>query len=116
MDATVTWGGADFRFRNNTNYPIRIEASRADGFVTIRIIGTDERDYYVKMTYEILSTTKFDTVYEEMPADNEKGYKDGATIVTPYTGYIAKAYKEKYNKETDELISREKEAYSHYMK
>ena len=116
MDATVTWEGADFRFTNSTNFPIRIEAWRADGYVNVKIIGTEERDYYVKMTYKVRETTPYDTVYEEYPADNPKGYKDGQEIVTPYTGYIVQTYKEKYSKETDELISSEKWTYDVYKK
>lgn len=116
MDATVTWGGADFKFRNDTAYPIRIEAWRADGYVNVMIYGTDERDYYVKMTYDVISTTGYDTVYQEMTADNEQGYKDGDTIVTPYRGMTARAYKEKYSKATNELISREEESYNIYKK
>jgi vancomycin resistance protein YoaR len=116
MDATVTWGGADFRFSNNTNYPIRIEASRADGYVTVRILGTDEKDYYVKMSYKILSTTDYDTVYREMEKDNKDGYKDGDVIVTPYKGYKVKTYKSKYRKDNDELISADLETTNTYKK
>lgn len=116
MDATVTWGGADFKFKNNTNWPIRIEAWRADGYVNVKIYGTDERDYYVKMTYQVVSTTDYETVYREMTADNEWGYKDGDIIVTPYRGMTARAYKEKYSKATDELISRTQESYNVYKK
>lgn len=116
MDATVTWEGADFRFTNNTNFPIRIEAWRADGYVNIKIIGTDERDYYVKMSYKVREFTPFETVYEEYPPDNPKGYKDGQEIVTPYNGYIVQTYKEKYSKETDELLEKEKWTYDVYKK
>ena len=116
MDATVTWEGADFRFTNNTNFPIRIEAWRIDGYVNVQILGTDERDYYIKMSYKVRETTPYDTVYEEYPADNPKGYKDGQEIVTPYTGYIVQTYKEKYSKETDELISKDKWTYDVYKK
>ena len=116
MDATVTWDGADFRFSNNTNYPIRIEAWRADGKVHVQIYGTDERDYYVKMSYKVLESTPYETVYEEYPSDNPKGYKEGSVVVTPYKGYIVQTYKEKYSKETDELISKEKHTYDVYKK
>ena len=116
MDATVTWEGADFRFRNNTDYPIRIEAWRAEGNVNVRIIGTDVRDYYVKMSYKVLESTDYETLYEEMSADNEKKYKDGDVIVTPYKGYIVQTYKEKYSKETDELLSKDKWTYDVYKK
>ncbi len=116
MDATVTWEGADLRFTNSTNYPIRIEAHRADGFVNVQIVGTDERDYYVKMSYKVREYTPYETVYEEYPTDNPEGYTDGKVIVTPYNGYIVQTYKEKYSKETDELISSDKWTYDVYKK
>ena len=114
MDATVSWGGPEFRFKNNTNYPIRIEANVADGNVNVKLLGTDEKKYYIKMEYQVLGQTNFTTIYEAMPSDNEKGYKDGEVIQTPYTGYTVQTYKCKYDKETDALISRDKEALSAY--
>lgn len=114
MDATVSWGGPEFKFTNNTDYPIRIEAEVSDGYVKINLVGTDLKDYYVKMEYQILSVKNAETEYKEFPKDNEKGYKDGDVITTPYTGYTVKTYKCKYSKETDELISRDFEAQSVY--
>ena len=116
MDATVDWGSLDFRFRNNTDYPIRIEASAEGSKTSVRIVGTDTKDYYVKMEYEVLETYGYSTVYETMKADNAQGYKDGDVIVTPYTGYLVKTYSCKYNKETNELISRDYVATSKYNK
>ncbi len=116
MDATVSWGGPEFRFKNSSDYPIRIEASANKGSVTISLIGTDTKDYYTKITYEILSVDEYETVYEEMPADNDEGYQDGDVIVSGYTGYTVQTYQSKYNKETDELISTEKEARSIYKR
>ncbi len=116
LDATVDWSGPDLKVRNNTEYPIRIEAYASGGTVTVKIIGTDTKDYYVKMTYEVLSKTPYDTKYVEMEADNEKGYKDGDVISSPYTGYRIRTYKSKYDKDTDELISRKVEATSTYSK
>ena len=114
MDATVDWNGPDFQFRNNTDFPIRIEASASGGNVTVKLIGTDVKDYYVEMEYEVLSATKPKTIEEEVEAGS--GHKDGDVKVTPYTGYKVQTYKCKYNKETKELISRDKEAYSSYSK
>lgn len=114
MDATVDWNGPDFKFSNNTNYPIRIDAEADGGNVTVTLVGTDEKDYYVKMEYDVLSTTAPSTVEEEVSADS--GHKNGDVKVSAYTGYTVQTYKLKYNKETDELISREKEAYSVYSK
>ena len=116
MDATVSWGGPEFRFSNNTNYPIRLEANVADGYVNISIIGTDEKDYYVEMEYDLVGMTKYEEVVKTMTKSeaDAAGYKDGEVIQTPYTGYSVNTYKLKYSKETKELISKEKETYSKY--
>lgn len=116
MDATVSWGGPEFRFRNSTEYPLRIEASASRGSVTISLIGTDTKDYYIEMTYEILDGDYYETIYQEMPADNEEGYKDGDVIVSGYNGFTVQTYKNKYSKETGELITTEKEAKSVYKR
>lgn len=113
-DATVFWGGVDFRFQNNTEYPIRIEASSNKGNVTIKLIGTDTKDYYVKFLSERLEVIPYEEEYKEFEADNEKGYKDGDVIVTPYTGYVSKSYRAKYDKETNKLIEKTLECYDRY--
>ena len=38
-DATVTWDGANFKFTNNTDYPIAIHAYYGDCWVTVEIFG-----------------------------------------------------------------------------
>ncbi len=114
MDATVSWGGPEFLFRNSTPYPIKIEATASGGSVTVKLLGTDTKDYYVKMDYEVLDIYPFETVAKEMTADNPDGYKDGQVIVTPYTGYKIATYRCKYDKQTDELISRDLEVVSRY--
>lgn len=114
MDATVSWGGPEFRFKNSSEYPLRIEAWSSGGAVTVRLVGTDTKDYYVKMTYEILDTDPFETVEKEFEKDNEDGHKDGDVVVSGYTGYKIRTYRCKYDKATNELLSREVEATSTY--
>ena len=116
MDATVSWGGPEFTFKNNTNYPIRIETWVADGYVHCKLVGTDEKDYYIEMEYEVIGTDGPTTVYEEYPPDNPEGYKDGQVIQTAYKGYWVNTYKNKYSKETGELIVREFDRMSAYKK
>lgn len=116
MDATVSWGAVDFQFRNNMDYPIKIEASANRGSVTVSIYGTDDRDYYVEMEYAVTGTEPYKTTYKDYPADNTEGYKDGEEIVSPYTGYTAVTYRCKYKKDTKELISKDFEAKSVYNK
>lgn len=114
MDATVNWGTLDYKFRNNTNHPIRIDANAEDGYVTVTFMGTDDKDYYVEMEYEVVAVYDYKTVYKEYAPDNPEGYYDGQTITWPEVGYGVDTYRCKYSKETDELISREYEAYSDY--
>ena len=89
LDATVNWGGPDYQFRNNTHFPIQLKAEVSDGYMKMWILGTEERDYYVKMETEV--NYGADTIY-------------------------AKSYKCKYDRQTDELLSRELEARSNYMR
>lgn len=116
MDASVNWGSADFRFTNTTDYPIRIEAYRSDGYVFVQLLGTDQKDYYVEMHYSILSTTPYETVYREMEPNNADGYKDGDVIITPYKGYKVNAYKHKYDKVTGKELSKALESVNTYSK
>lgn len=88
LDAAVNWGTTDFAFRNNFNFPIKIEAETTEEYVKMRILGTDEKDYYIVMT---------------------SGYDDSNPAYT-----YAVSYKNKYDKETDELISKDREAFSTY--
>lgn len=44
MDATVNWPGLDFKFRNNTDWPVFIVASYANRKVTVEIYGMKLKD------------------------------------------------------------------------
>ena len=54
LDAAVVWGGQDFRFQNNTAYPIKIEASydEKEEAVTVSIYGTETDNNTVEITTE----------------------------------------------------------------
>ena len=112
LDATVSWGGPDFKFRNNSEYPVQIHAETTDELVIVEIWGTDDRDYYVEIEYEA-SYSDPQTVYQEYSADS--GYYDGQILQSGITKHYAKTYRCKYSKETNELLSREVEARSSYM-
>lgn len=116
MDATVSWKGPNLIIKNTTQYPIRIEAKAEGGNTTVRLIGTDTKDYYVKMEYTVLSRTPFETKYEEVTKAEANGRKDGDVKVSGYVGHKVVTYKCKYSKDTDELISREEEVVSTYKK
>ena len=113
MDATVSWGSIDFLFKNNTNHAIRISATAEGDTTTVSLYGINDKDYTVKLEYEILSETQSHDEYKEMAADNAEGFKDGDYIIDPYNGYTIQTYRCKYDKDGN-LISKEKEAYSAY--
>lgn len=116
LDAAVSWGGADLKFKNTTNFPIKIEAEVSDGKVKMRILGTEERDYYVKLDYEITKVTEPDTKYQIYTSDNLMNYKDGDVLVAGATGYQVKTYKLKYDRETNKLLSKDYITTTHYSK
>ncbi len=66
LDATVSWGGPEFRFVNNRDFPIKIEASVTDDNkkVEMKIIGSDIDGSYVKMG--VGSWEVFDKEYEDV--------------------------------------------------
>lgn len=53
MDATVSWGFADLKIRNDSPMPVKIQAEESDGYVRISIHGTETRDYNVEMSYTV---------------------------------------------------------------
>ena len=107
FDATVSWGTLDFCFKNNLDYPIRIEASAKGGTTTVTICGTDVRNYRVQLAATVVEKTPYATEYKEMPQNNKEGYKDGDYIVKPHSGYFVKSYIYKYEMDSDKLISKE---------
>lgn len=53
MDATVSWGFADLKIRNDSPMPVKIQAEESDGYVRVSILGTETRDYNVEMSYTV---------------------------------------------------------------
>lgn len=85
LDATVNWGTTDLKIKNISDYPIKIVAEADDAFVYVWLMGTETRDYYVRMAYR----------------SSSDGY--------------AKSFICKYDRETDALISREDHRFSAYF-
>ena len=77
QDATVAWNSLDYKFKNTSNWPIRIEVSRSGGKLTVTIRGTKEDDYEYKLSSTQTGTINYNkrTVYLQVgsAAANEKG-------------------------------------------
>lgn len=85
LDATVSWGTPDLKIKNNSSLPVKIIAEDQEGFVRVWIMGTETRDYYVRMGY------------------------------SGSTDRYARSYVCKYDRLTHELISREDHLFSAYL-
>ena len=113
MDATVSMGGPDFVFRNNTNFPIQIKAWLENGYVNLQILGTQEKDYYIQMEYQVVSRENPGITYEDHGPD--EGYYEGQLLQPGVAALHVDTYRCKYDRATDQLISRDFEARSNYM-
>ena len=110
LDATIAWGSIDYKFTNNTDYPIRIDATTKGVNLIVHLYGTKANDNYVKMERKQLSTTPYETTYELDPT-----FVSGQTEerVHAYTGYEYDTYRCVYDGEGN-LLSRTYEDYSRY--
>ena len=95
-DATVSYGGKDFKFKNNRKYPIKIVANAKNGVVNISLKGIKEdKEYDIEISSRVLSTTPFETTYQD---NNTLAEGKQKIIQKGHNGYKSKAYKiVKYN-------------------
>ena len=115
MDATVYWGYLDYQFRNNTDHPLRIDASyESDGYVTITLRGVDDKTTYVEMEYVITAYIDPKEVYQTFTKENAGDHYDGEILQQPLSGLCVTTYRCRYDKQTNQLISREYEDSSRY--
>lgn len=99
QDATVSYGSIDFRFKNNTGYPIKIVASAVGGKATVAIVGTapDVRRT-VKITGKVISSTE-PTVEEIQSNDLLTGKKQ--VVSKGKTGYVVETIRIVYENGTE---------------
>ena len=112
MDATVWYGASDFRFENDTEYPIKIVTEYQNSRLTVRIYGTKTDDLTVKMTNKELSSTAWTTIYKvdaSLPAGTTKEEQ------SPYRGRVVEAYRNVYDGEGN-LVSSTLESKNTYKK
>lgn len=112
MDATVSWGGPNYEFKNNTEYPIQIVCTYENDKITFKILGTDVNHYTVEITHQTLGTISpiVNTIEDpSMPAGETRTEGTGST----HTGYKVQTYRHVYDADGN-LVSEGAEAYSYY--
>lgn len=103
-DATVDYGTLDFRFKNDTDYPVKILAEQTNGQMTMTIAGTKTSDKTVETRTEVLETYVPQTIEKK---DNTMKVGQTRVDVTPITGYSTRTYKviTENGKTTEELAN-----------
>ena len=90
-DATVSYGGKDFKFKNTRSYPIKIEASGKNGVISVSLKGIKEtKEYNIEITSKVLSTSPYETTYQNNDSLAEGKQK---VIQVGHNGLKSKAYK-----------------------
>jgi hypothetical protein len=110
LDATVSWGGPDYIFTNDTDYPIKVVASYGDGVVSCSIYGTKVEDFTVELSAETLATYEYETEYED---DDTLEEGEEEVSVTGKNGLKVQSYRTVYDG-SGNLISSEPESVSVY--
>lgn len=90
-DATVSWGGPEFIFKNSRKYPIKIISKVSGGKITVDIYGCkEETEYEVVIRSETLQTIPMKTEYitnTSLPQGTTK------TVQKGHGGYKSRAYR-----------------------
>ncbi len=90
-DATVSWGGPEFIFKNSRKYPIKIVASVNGGRINVEIYGCKEEvEYDVEIKSETLQIIPMKTVFRtnaSLPVGTQK------TVQKGHGGYKSRAYR-----------------------
>ena len=111
-DATVSWGSQDFKFVNNTDYPIKLLVTQEGSYVTVTIMGTKTENKTVEIQTDTLEYTPYETltvVDETMePGTTRPGNQSG------HSGLKTVSYRLVYI--DGELVSKTLENYSTYTK
>ncbi len=90
-DAAVSYNDLDFKFKNNTNWPIKIESSVKNNTITFTIHGTQEQPgKTVELSHVQISYTPAPVQYIDDPS-----LPEGQTVVVQsgHSGYVVDTYK-----------------------
>ena len=83
QDATVSYGVLDFKFKNSTENPIKIEANASDGVCKVRILGAKpakaQKVEIVNTTVAVNKPTTNETLDPSLPEGTRKVTSSGKT-------------------------------------
>lgn len=93
-DATVSWGGPDFKFKNNRSYPIKVVCSANNGTIFFQLFGLkEETEYEVVIESTITSYISYKTITQQdntLPVGQTKVLESGSSGCRTVTYKILK--------------------------
>lgn len=92
-DAAIAGTYKNLKFKNNTDYPVLIEAYTRDRDITFNIWGNETRPDNRKVEFETVVVSKKDPPKDVVKKDSEKPETYRKTTQSPKTGYVAELYK-----------------------
>lgn len=99
-DATVWSNVLDFRFKNNTDYPIKIECYQDKSHnLHVTIYGTDTTGIHGEPHHVIISTVAFQNTYQPDPAIPAGSEPVRDTNYSRYNGYTVDLYQRLVDKD-----------------
>ena len=102
LDATVNYGGADFKFKNNKDTPVYLAYSFANQQLTVYIYGAPLADgVTIKTVGEVVGS--IDPPADKTTVDNSLKPGERVQVIQRRTGTIAKGYKVYYDKDGNKV-------------
>jgi len=104
-DAAINYGDIDFKFKNNTDYPIRIEiiGSIANKTLSVKLVGTIPDDHDDSVFFKIVQRNRTEIPMTKQTIESEEDGKGnplyiGQTAVrTGFMGVRVEIWREYYN-------------------
>ncbi len=110
LDATVAYGASDFRFKNNTDYPVYIRALAGGGKLSVNIYGHLDYKKNIQTSHvvdEIIPFEYRDEIDPEMKTGESRVDHKG------FPGYVVRSFRAYYDN-AGKLISSEQLARDRY--
>lgn len=111
LDATVAYGIQDYRFQNNTAFPVYIKAIAGGGKLSITIYGNLDYKQKIGLSQVVDKVTNFNTEYKTdaaLPAGTQKFDHKGIP------GYIVRSFRTYYDS-TGKVVQTEQLALDSYI-
>lgn len=90
-DATVSWGGPDFKFKNNRKYPVKVVASSSNGREIVSIYGLKEEEEYEV----VIQSRRLSTIGRKIEYIDDDSLDEGEEITSEsgHDGCTSEAYR-----------------------